>query len=70
VALAAHVLSCVQGQADGIASVINRGGARVEVGCANVVEIEMLGTATSGREDRHHRHLQISGLRLACSAKV
>ena len=57
-ALAAQVLlPCVQGQADGIASVINRGGAQVDVGYANVVEIKMLEIPTSGREDRRHRHL-------------
>jgi hypothetical protein len=49
VALAAQVpLPCIQGQADGIASVINRGGAQVEVGCVNVVEIEMPETPISG----------------------
>ena len=57
-ALAAQVLlPRVQGQADGVVSVMNRGGARVEMGCANVVEIEVLETPTSGREDRRHRHL-------------
>jgi hypothetical protein len=54
------LLPCVQGQADGIASLINRRGARVEVGCANVVEIEMLEIPTSGREDRRHRHLLVA----------
>jgi len=57
VALTAQViLPCVLGQGDGIAPVTNRG-ARVEVGCANVVEIEMSETPTSGRKDRRHRHL-------------
>jgi len=44
------LLSCVQDHAGVIASVINRGGARVEVGHMKV-EIEMVEIPTSGRED-------------------